>query len=195
MFSEKHFAAALMHLYIGTFSLAEIAEMASTTQGEVAFLRTQIDFMMLVDAAKASFAKHFREHLTSNEYPPFGYASIAAEYATFDEMARNQIRVPLISLMKQHADSISDKDRYDLPIDLYDLRSFKKLFSFFVFEKRFMRTLAKPSLQKLETIAKEIGWTRLDENYDEFDAVLSAGLINQGVREKIKALFAPLKLH
>ena len=79
-----------MHLYIGTFSIAEIAGMASTTQGELAFLRTQIDFMMLVDAAKASFAEHFRERLTSNEYPPIGYASIAAEYATLEELVRNQ---------------------------------------------------------------------------------------------------------
>jgi hypothetical protein len=131
MFHERHFAAALMHLYFGTFSRAEIAEIASTTPAEVALLRTQIDFMMLVDAAKFTFAKDFRENLMLNEYPPLAYVSIAAEHVTLDELLRHQIRVPLITRLKEHAKSISERDHSGLAIDTYDLRAFKKLFSFF----------------------------------------------------------------
>lgn len=189
MFPEEHFAAALMHLYIGTFSLPEIAGMASTTPAKLAFLRTQIDFMMLVDAAKVSFARHFRENLMSNDYPPVGYALIAAEYATFEELVRNQIRVPLFKSMKQYAGSISDKDRYGLPIRLYDLRSFKKLFSFLVFEESFVWRLAEPPSHEFKTVAKEIVWDKLGEDYGELDTLVSSELVKQGVKDELKRLF------
>jgi hypothetical protein len=34
IFPERHFAAALMHLYVGTFSLSEIASMVSAAPTE-----------------------------------------------------------------------------------------------------------------------------------------------------------------
>ncbi|NVM23553.1 MAG: hypothetical protein HWN68_17445 [Desulfobacterales bacterium] len=50
-----------MHLYVGIFLLAEIAGIVSLSRAELAFLRTQIDFMMPVDAMKASFGRYFSE--------------------------------------------------------------------------------------------------------------------------------------
>jgi len=134
VFPERHFAAAFMHLYVGTFSLAEIADVVSVKRAELSFLRTQIDFMMLVDTLKVSFTKYFREKLVLNEYSPGEYASIAAEYATFEELARNQIRLPLFRRMEALAASISDKVEFDISVDLYHLQTFKKLYSFFVFD-------------------------------------------------------------
>lgn len=195
MFAESEFAAALMHLYVGTFSLDEIAGMVSSPAAKLAFLRTQIDFMTLVDSLKASFARFFRENLMLNEYPPIDYVSMAAEYAAFEELARNQIRVPLFKRMKQLADSISKKEFHQLPIDRYDLKSFKKLFSFFVFEECFLQALAKPSLPELKRIAKEIVWMRLDENYDELDSLLCAHLRWREARDALKARLGSLKLH
>ena len=160
VFPERQFAAALLHLYVGTFSLAEIEGMVSATRAELGFLRTQIDFMMLVDGLKFSFARYFRDNLILNEYRPAEYASIAGEYASFEELARNQIRVPLFRRMKAFGTSISDKVEFDLAVDLYDLRSFKKLFSFFVFEEAFLPALSKPSFQHLKRVAKEIVWER-----------------------------------
>jgi hypothetical protein len=124
IFPEREFTAALMHLYLGGFSLSELADMTAISLAEVTFLRTQIDFMMLVDAAKASFARHFRDSLLLNEYPPVGYASIAAEYTTFEELVKNQIRFPLIRRMINYANSILDKDRHSLPINPCDLTDF-----------------------------------------------------------------------
>jgi hypothetical protein len=195
MFPEREFAAALMHLYVGTFSLDEIARMVSSPPAKLAFLRTQIDFMTLVDSLKASFARFFRENLMLNEYPPIDYVFIAAEYAAFEELARNQIRVPLFKRMKQLGDSISNKELHQLPIDRYDLGSFKKLFSFFVFEERFLQTLAKPSLPELKRIAKEIVWMRLEENYDELDSLLCADLRWREAKDELKARLGSLKLH
>jgi hypothetical protein len=195
MFPERDFAAALMHLYVGTFSLDEIASMVSSPPAKLAFLRTQIDFMTLVDSLKASFARFFRENLILNEYPLLHYVSIAAEYAAFEELARNQIRVPLFRRMKQLADSISEKERHRLSIDPYDLRSFKKLFSFFVFEERFLEALAKPSLPELKRIAEEIVWIRLGENYDELHALLRSDLMWRGAKDDLKARLDSLKLH
>jgi hypothetical protein len=195
IFPERHFAAALMHLYVGTFSLSEIASIVSATTAELAFLRTEIDFLMLVDTLKPSFARYFRENLILNEYSPVGYASIAAEYAAFEELSRNQIRVPLFRQMKQLANAISDKERHDLPIDLYDLKSFKKLFSFFVFEECFLQALAKPSLPQLKRIAKEIVWNRLKEDYDELDSLLSTEFMRSELEDELKTRFESLKIH
>ena len=67
VFPEKDLAAAAMHLYVGTFTLDEIANMVSLPSAKLVFLRTQIDFMTLVDSIKASFARFFREKLILNE--------------------------------------------------------------------------------------------------------------------------------
>ncbi len=194
IFPERHFAAALMHLYVGTFSLAEIADMVSVTRAELSFLRTQIDFMTLVDTLKVSFTRYFRDKLILNEYRPGEYASIAAEYATFEELARNQIRLPLFRRMKALATSISDKVKFGLSVDLYDLQTFKKLFSFFVFEESFLPALSKPSFQHLKRVAKEIVWKRLRADYDELDSLLCLDLPGNGAKDALRKSFAFLKL-
>ncbi|MBW2019189.1 MAG: hypothetical protein JRI58_04485 [Deltaproteobacteria bacterium] len=195
IFPERHFAAALMHLYVGTFSLAEIADMVSATRAELAFLRTQIDFMMLVDALKVSFSRYFRENLILNEYPPVGYASIAAEYAAFEELVRNQIRVPLFRRMKALATSISDKVKFELSVDPYDLESFKKLYSFFVFEESFLPSLSKPYFQHLKRVAKGIVWNRLKEDFNKLDSLLCTDLRRYGVKDELKTLFVSMQLY
>jgi hypothetical protein len=188
IFPERHFAAALMHLYIGTFSPEEIAGMVSATPAELGFLRTQIDFMMLVDALKVSFTTYFRDKLILNEYKPSEYASIAAEYAAFEELARNQIRVPLFRRMNALGTSISDKVKFDLSVDLYDLQNFKKLFSFFVFEESFLPALSKPSFQDLKRVAKEIVWERLKADYDELDSLLYVDIGGNRVKEALETI-------
>ncbi len=194
VFPEREFAAALMHLYVGNFSLNEIAGMVSTPPAKLAFLRTQIDFMTLVDSLKALFARFFRENLILNEYPLADYASIASEYAVFEELARNQIRVPLFRRMKQLADAISDKEHHELPIDVYDLRTFKKLFSFFVFEECFLQALTKPSFPQLKQVARKIVWFRLGEDYDALDSLLATGIVWPDVKNELKTRFQSLNL-
>lgn len=195
MFSERHFAAALMHIYVGAFSLSEIASIVSVTPAELASLRSEIDFMTLVDVLKASFARYFREDLILNEYSPVDYAFIAAEYAAFEELVRNQIRVPLYGRMKRLANAINEKERHNLFIDSYDLKSFKKLFSFFVFEECFLRELPKPSLPQLKHIAKEIVWDRLKEDYDELASILSSDRVRPAVKDELNTHLGSLGIH
>jgi hypothetical protein len=148
--------------------------------------------MVLVDSFKASFARYFRQSLIVNEYSPHDYASIAAEYAFFEELARNQIRIPLFTRMKQLADSIEEKEHHQSPIDLDDLRSFKKLFSFFVLEECFLPALARPSSQRLKTIAKGIVWDRLREDYDELNDLTSSEPVRHGTKDDLKTLLESL---
>ena len=189
VFPERQFAGALMHLYLGGFSLAKIAAMTPISLAELAFLRTQIDFMMLVDAAKASFANYFRDNLLLNEYSPLDYASIAAEYSTFEELVRNQIRFPLIGRLMRQAKAISEKDRHSLPMDPCHLRDFKKLFSFFSFEQAFLWNRETDLFGNYEIIARDIVWRNLEEDYHELDLLLSNGLVQHGVKEKLESLF------
>jgi hypothetical protein len=195
VFPEKDLAAAAMHLYVGTFTLDEIANVVSLPSAKLAFLRTQIDFMTLVDSIKASFARSFREKLILNEYSALDYVDIAAEYAALEELARNQIRVPLFKKLTRLAGSISEKERHHMPIDCYDLRTFKKLFSFFIFEECFLQALEKPSFPELKRIAREIVWLKLEANYTELESLLSAGYMGDRVKDELKARLGSLDLH
>lgn len=189
IFPERHVLAALMHLYVGTFSLSEIADIVSATRTEINFLRTQIDFMIMVDAIKVSFTRYFRNKLILNEYRPIEYSSIAAEYAVFEELVRNQIRLPLFGRMKELASSISDKVEFNLSVDLYDLITYMKLYSFFVFEEYYLPALSRPSFHYMKRVAKEIVWKRLEEDYNKLDSVLSYDLSRRVVKDTLKQLF------
>lgn len=192
---EKLFAAALLHIYVGTLSLEAIAELAFVTQEELVFRRTQVDFMTLVDRLRVQFTKYFRAKLTTNAYTPVQYAAMAAEYAAFDEMTRNQIRVPLYGEMKALAKSIAKKTDYDLPIDLATLRSFQKLFSFFVFEQNFLPGLAKPAGPELYRIAREIAWQRLEEDFADLVYQLETAPAQYPIEHTLKRLFVDLYAH
>ena len=151
--------------------------------------------MTLVDRLRVQFTKYFRDKLTANVYTPAMYAAIAAEYAAFDEMTRNQIRVPLYIEMKTLAKSIAKKTEYNLPIDLSPLRSFQKLFSFFVFEQKFLPALSKPAGQELYQIAKEIVWQRLEENFAVLVNQLETVPENYSVKQSLKRLLIDLYAH
>jgi hypothetical protein len=189
VFPRKQFAAALMHLYVGNLSLAEIASMIPMSPAELALLRNQIDFMMVVDAAKSSFAKHFRQKLLLNEYPPEGYASMAAEHSLLEELVQNQIRFPLMKKLMDQARAISAKSRCRLPIDPCYMTDFKKLFSFFYFEESFLRDRETDLFVNCKRIAKEIVWARLGEDYGELDLLLSKGFPKGKVKARLKRLF------
>ena len=193
--TEELFAAALLHIYLGTFSLEEIAARASVSQEELIFQRTQVDFMTLVDRLRVQFTKYFRDKLTANVFAPATYAAIAAEYAAFDEMTRNQIRVPLYIEMNTLAKSIAKKTEYNLPIDLSHLRSFQKLFSFFVFEQKFLPALSKPAGQELYQIAKEIVWQRLEENFAVLVNQLETAPEHYPIKQSHKRLLGELFAH
>lgn len=191
---ESHFAAALMHLYVGTFSMADIADIVSTEPSVLIFLRTQIDFMTLVDKLKISFARYFRENLILNEYPPAVYASIAAEYALFEELVRNQIRIPLFRHMNRLAGSLSNKDRNDLPMDPYDLHLYRRLFSFFSFESCYLPGLVQHSMPELKRIAEEIVWARLGENDYSLSSLMADSLTKLNIKGELRALYKTLKI-
>jgi len=192
---EKLFAAALLHIYMGTLSLKAIAELAFVTQEELIFQRTQVDFMTLVDRLKIQFTRYFRQRLTADVYTPAQYAGMAAEYASFDEMTRNQIRVPLYGEMKSLGKSIAKKTDYDLPLDLAALRSFQKLFSFFVFEQNFLPGLAKPAGPELYRIAKEIVWQRLEEDFAGLASELETTPAKYPIKHALRRLFGDLYAH
>ena len=191
-FPEKFFAAALLHIYLGTFSLEDITDLVLVTQEELTSQRTQIDFLILVDRLKVQFTRHFREKLTSNVYTPADYGAIAAEFAAFDEMTRNQIRVPLYIEMRELAGSIARKSEFDLPIDRSIFRSFQKLFSFFVFEPNFMPVGGKPLSREFSHIAEEIVWQRLGEDFAALASQLEVEPEHYPIKPTIKRLFADL---
>ena len=190
VFPQELYLAALLHIYTGTLSLAEIAKSAAVPLKEFQFWRTQIDFMILVDAAKVDFTSYFRENLLINEYEPDQYRSITAEYSLFDEQVRTQIRAPLFHQMKHLANSISNYHKVKLKIDRSDLRAFKKLYSFFMFEKSFLPiTYAEPMNNHLDLVAKEIVWSKLGETYSDTQQLLGDDTFKKNVKDVVMESF------
>jgi len=149
----------------------------------------------LVDTLKIAFARYFREKLMLNEYSPAHYASIAGEYAAFEELVRNQIRIPLSERMMTLAKSISDKVDYGLPIDSYDLNIFKRLFSFFVFERSYLPHLMQASLPQFERIAKEIVWGKVGADYQCLDPMLTRNYGRVDVKDELRERYRSLRIH
>jgi hypothetical protein len=190
VFPEELYLAALMHIYTGMFSLAEIAKAAGVPFKEFQSWRTQIDFMVLVDAAKVNFSSYFRENLLINEYEPTQYRSIAAEYSLFDDQVRTQIRAPLVHKMKHLANSIANYHKVKLKIDRSDLRTFKKLYSFFMFEKSFLPiTYSEPMNKDLDIVAKEIVWSKLGATYSDTERLVADNALKEDVKNFVMERF------
>ncbi len=189
-FPAELYLAGLMHIYTGSLSLAEIAKAAGVPLKEFKHWRTQIDFMILVDAAKVDFSNYFRQKLIINEYKPAEYRSIAAEYSLFDEQVRTQIRAPLFQKMKHLANSISNYNKVKLKIDRSDLRTFKKLYSFFMFEKSFLPTTYQETLrERFDRVAKEIVWSRLGVAYSDTEQLLGDNALKKNIKNFVMERF------
>jgi hypothetical protein len=189
-FPAELYLAGLMHIYTGTLSLAEIAKAAGVPLKEFKHWRTQLDFMLLVDAAKVDFSDYFREKLLLNEFEPAEYRSIAAEYSLFDEQVRTQIRTPLFQKMKHLANSISNYNKVKLKIDRSDLRTFKKLYSFFMFEKNFLPTTYQETVrERLDLVAKDIVWSRLGVAYSDTEQLLGDNALKKNIKNFVMEQF------
>ncbi len=193
VFPEKLYLAGLMHIYTGTLSLTEIARVVGVPLKEFTFWRTQIDFMVLVDAAKVNFSNYFKGNILINEYEPDQYRSIAAEYSLFDEQVRTQIRAPLFQKMKHLANSISNYNKVKLKIDRTDLRNFKKLYSFFMFEKNFLPiTYPDPMNERFNLVAKEIVWSKLGAAYSDTERLLGDNALKKNIKNFVMEQFQEL---
>jgi hypothetical protein len=196
VFPERIYLAGLLHIYTGSLTPAEIADAAGVSFKELGFWKVQIDFMVLADAAKVGFSDYFREELLMNDYEPSEYRSIASEYLLFDEQVRTQIRAPLFSQMKRVANSLSNYSRVKLKLDRSDLKIFKRLYSFFVFESDHLA--AKPLEQageRLDLVAKQIVWSGLNAKYSDTERLLSDKKLAKNIKNLVMERFDDLSVH
>jgi hypothetical protein len=136
------------------------------------------------------FSSYFRDNLLINEYEPAQYRSVAAEYSLLDEQVRTQIRAPLFHRMKHLANSISNYHKVKLKIDRSDLRAFKKLYSFFMFEKSFLPiTYPEPMNKHLDLVAKEIVWSRLGATYSDTEQLLGDDALKKDIKNFVMERF------
>ncbi len=142
IFSNYHYLAALLHIYTGTFSLAQIAELAGLPLEELKFHRAQLDFMTLVDYLKTKFSEWFRETLLMRDFIIEEYADIAWEYTKLDEMVQSQIKIPLLERLKHLTYAGRDCLAAGKTLDTYDLNIFRRLMSFFLLAETIRPTLS-----------------------------------------------------
>jgi hypothetical protein len=178
---------AILHVYLGTISLREIAARSGSGTDALLFLRSNAAFMRLVDTYKQECAQWIREDLILNERTIEEYDSIAADYAMLEEVLRMQIKIPLFSQLREVAQSIKSKSACGLPIDPYDHRLFRKLYLFFLFTEKYLPTLTSRSLPDLMQIADKTVWPAVSFDEEKPDRLLKESASFDQMAEGLKA--------
>jgi hypothetical protein len=167
IFTKQQYLAALLQGYLGTLSLQEIADKIGMDIVSIRWLRTEADFMMLVDWGKRKFAEFFREHILINDFTPTQYDSMAAEFSMLEELLQMQIRVPLYSVLREVARRIESAKEAQLRIRDDHLRFFAKLYKFFVFIEKYKPSVTSKVLQgNYKPLADNVVWPDLEEDPD-----------------------------
>jgi hypothetical protein len=183
---------AILHIYLGTISLLEIAARSGSGIDALIFLRSNAAFMQLADTYKQECAQWIREDLALNDRMIEEYDSIAADYAMLEEVLRMQIRVPLFSQLREVSLGIKTKSTCALPIEPYDLGLFRKLYLFFLFTEKYLPTLTSRSLPDLRQIAEETVWPAVSLDEEKLNEVLkcpaSFDVIAGGLKSELDRL-------
>ncbi|RUM86915.1 MAG: hypothetical protein DSZ24_07420 [Thermodesulfatator sp.] len=132
VFSDRHYLAALLHIYTGTFGLEALARLANLPLEELLHQRSQVDFMSLVDYLRTRFAEWFREHLLLRDFELPEYGLLALEYLHLEEQVRAQIRIPLLHQLKYLREELEDKLSGGKTLAPYDERQLRRLLLFFL---------------------------------------------------------------
>ncbi len=180
IFSNYHYLAALLHIYTGTFRMAQIAELARLPEEELSFHREQLDFMTLVDYLKTRFSEWFRETILMLDFELKDYVDIAWEYTKLDEMVQSQIKIPLLERLKHLMQECQAKQEVGKELDTYDLNIFRRLMAFFLLAESIRPTLssrlvkgkALPVAEKSLELDKFSSWQKENWHEDELLAKL-----------------------
>ncbi len=152
-FSDRHYLAALLHIYTGTFSLERIALLAGISPEDLRFQRSQVDFMSLVDYLRTRFSEWFREHLLMRDFELAEYGRLALEYIHLEEQVQSQIKIPLLNQLKNLCYELEDKLSGGKRLAPYDEALFRRLLLFFLSSEALRPTLSS----RLVNRAKEAG--------------------------------------
>jgi hypothetical protein len=182
--------AALLHIYLGTLSIEEIAALSGIGTEGIMILRSNGAFMKLVDASKQECAKWSREDLILKDRAVKEYDSLAADYSMLEEVLRMQTKIPLFAELREVAQSIKSKSAYGLATDPYNLRLFRNLYLFFLFSEKYLSTLTSRSLPDLTKIAEETVWPALAFDEEELEEQLGVAV---SITERVAAFKEELK--
>ncbi|MEW6570719.1 MAG: hypothetical protein AB1390_06045 [Nitrospirota bacterium] len=164
--------AALLHIYVGALTLREIAGYAGLSAETLQELRANAPFMKMVDTYKKEYANDLREDILVNTYSTEDYDTLASDVALLDEMLRMQIKLPLFTQLRNIAQKIESKSRYNLKIDSYDLMLFRRLFSFLILVEKYATTLTAQALLDMKKTAVDTVWPGLQLDSNEIDQML-----------------------
>ncbi|MBX6422874.1 hypothetical protein [Thermosulfurimonas sp. F29] len=141
-FSDRHYLAALLHIYTGTLSLERIAAVAGISPEDLRLQRSQVDFMSLVDYLRTRFSEWFREHLLMRDFALAEYGRLALEYIHLEEQVQSQIKIPLLNQLKNLCYELEDKLAGGKVLAPYDEALFRRLLLFFLSSEALRPTLS-----------------------------------------------------
>ncbi len=153
-FSERHYLAALLHIYTGTLSLERIAELSGITPEDLRNQRTQVDFMSLVDYLRTKFSEWFREHILMRDFTLEEYGLLALEYIHLEEQVRSQIRIPLLDQLKNLCYELEDKLVGGKRLAPYDEALLRRILLFFLSSEALKPTLSSRLVKRAKEAAE-----------------------------------------
>jgi hypothetical protein len=109
-FEENSFPSlytALLHIYLGSLTLEEIAETAGISQETFHKLRLNPRFMRFVDTFKKELSEEIREDLIVESYQFKEYDSLAADFSLYDEMFQFEAYVKNVDGFEGEGDFLS----------------------------------------------------------------------------------------
>lgn len=191
IFPKNLYSAALFHVYSGTLPINEIADRTGVSPEILHQWRTDLGFLLLVDSFKKECSDFLREKLLINDFTPYEYDAIGAEYSLLDEVVQNQIKVPLFNKMKTLAHQIHTRKKVGLPLDTYNLTFFVRLFTFFLFVEKHTRHTSEVFSQSIKPVAQDIVWPELKRDWGQVLSVLEDERLLGDM--KVKELEAQMK--
>jgi len=159
------YGAALMQAYLGSASLAWITEHTGIPLKRLRQWRRQPEFLLVMDWSKSIFAADFHEKLMLNDYSAVQYHYIAAEISMLERSLRVAVRSPLYQRFNKLGRSLISCHKYDIELENYDLRLFRRLFLFFIaLEHHWPSPAQRYISEEFLPLAKDVVWPLLEQN-------------------------------
>jgi hypothetical protein len=153
-----------MQAYLGKAPLGWIAKQTGIPLQQLKEWRREPEFLLVMDWSKSVFSTSFHESLVLNDYSLAQYHHIAGEVALLEESLRLVVRVPLYQRFKKVGRSHISRHQNNLPLSIYDLRLFRRLFLFFLALEYHLPSSSQRRIREdFIPLAKDLLWPLLDQ--------------------------------
>ncbi len=156
--SPRQYAAALLQAYLGSATLAWVAQAAGVSLAELKTWRRDPAFLKAMDDCKARFAVYCREILLNQIFSPGVLATVAAEFALLEDSLKVRIRTRLYDDLRTVAGRVWSRQARRQPQEAAEVARFGRLVRFFTaLEQAWPGPLGRRLWEEYLPLARSVG--------------------------------------